>query len=211
MKKIIIILLNVLIMLSLIGCTSQDASKDFNGNKIYLAELTEDEKNIIELLGVESEIDIYQYDIDDIYNSISIWIETYDKGILISNDKRINSQIDSTDGKIAVSVDKASNYKWRISHQAASGLSSCSFETNNNFETNKEFSIGSGSLSGPVEIKPDHEIVLKAILFDDGNDMSIYVSEHYVENPEVLKEYDYAYLIKCQFSKKTIGEINNQK
>lgn len=209
MKKYISILLCVFITISIIGCTSQNVSEDSYANKIYFAELTEDEKNIINLLGVQSDIDIYKYEIDDTFKTISIWIEIYENGELISSGSRMDSQIDSKEGKIAIIVDKTSNYKWRISQQDASGSSSCSFETKNDFETNNEFSVGSGALNEPVEITPENEIVIETFLFEDGNGMAVYDNQYYVENPKALKQYDYAYLTKCQFSKKTIDEINN--
>lgn len=65
----------------------------------------------------------------DTYKTIYTWMETYENGELISSSGRMNSQIYIKEGKIAIMVDKASNYKWRISHQGAGALSSCSFET----------------------------------------------------------------------------------
>jgi hypothetical protein len=207
MKKFISVLLCIFITLSIIGCTSQNVLEDSYENKIYLAELTEDQKNIINLIGIESDINIYKYEIQDTYKSISIWIETYENGELISSGSGTDSQIDLKEGKIAVLVDKASNYKWRVSLQDAGGLSSYSFETKNDFETNNKFSVSSGGLSQPVEITPEKEIVLDKFLFEDGNGISVYNNQYYVKNPKVLKQYDYVYLLKCKFSKKTIDEI----
>ena len=216
MKKIISILSCVLITISIIGCTSLSVSKDSYTNKIYHTELTEEEQNIIDLIGVGSDINIYEYVIDDTYKSLSIWLETYKNGELLSDTKSRASMSIGVDpdnklkkGKIAVVVDTTSNYQWRISHQYANGLSSHSFTTENDFETNSKFSVGSGELNEPVEITSETEIVLDKFLFEDGNSMSMYYHQYYVENPEVLKQYDYVYLLKCQFSKKTVGEVDN--
>ena len=220
MKKIISILSCVLITISIIGCTSLSVSKDSYTNKIYHTELTEEEQNIIDLIGVGSDINIYEYVIDDTYKSLSIWLETYKNGELLSETKpglRTSLIVDSDNnfdnnlkkGKISVLVDTTSNYQWRISHQYANGLSSHSFTTENDFETNSKFSVGSGELNEPVEITSETEIVLDKFLFDDGNSMSMYYHQYYVENPEVLKQYDYVYLLKCQFSKKAVGEVDN--
>ena len=239
MKKIINILLCTLITLGTIGCTStsQNVSKDSYTNKIYHAELIEEEKNIIDLIGVESDINIYEYAIDDTYKSIFIWLETYKNGELLSNTKPgfsilsistgVYSENNLKKGKIAVVVDRTSdykdykNYQWRISHQHANGSSykwtishphaNHSFTTENDFETNSKFSVGMGGLTEPVEIKPEVEIVLDKclFLFDDRNSMPMYHNQYYVENPEALKEYDYVYLLKCKFSKKAVREINN--
>lgn len=208
MKKIISMLLCLLITVNIIGCTSQKVSQKSYSNKIYSTELTEDEKNIISLIGIASDIDIYKYEIDDTYKTISIWIETYKNGELISNPSRMNSRIDLKEGRIAIIVDRDSNYKWRISHQDSSSLSTHSFQTKNDFETDGRFSVGGGELNESVEIIPEKEIVLDKFLFEDGNTMSIYNNQYYVENPEALKQYDYAYLIKCKFSRKNINEID---
>ncbi|MCG8501536.1 MAG: hypothetical protein MJB12_14180, partial [Firmicutes bacterium] len=167
MKKIISILSCVLITISIIGCTSLSVSKDSYTNKIYHTELTEEEQNIIDLIGVGSDINIYEYVIDDTYKSLSIWLETYKNGELLSDTKSRASMSIGVDpdnklkkGKIAVIVDTTSNYQWRISHQHANGLSSHSFTTENDFETNSKFSVGSGELNEPVEITSETEIVL---------------------------------------------------
>lgn len=210
MKKNISFLLCVLILFSLCGCDKQNDLNDINGNKIYSAELTEDEQNLLNLLGVQNDISIYEFEIDDTYESISIWLEAYENGELLSINSRTSSNIKSNEGKIAVIIDKTSNYEWRISVQNQNGISSYSFSTDNDFETSKEYSRGTSELTDPIEIIPDKEIVLNAFLYEDENSMSIYFNQNYVENPEVLKEYDYIYLLKCKFSDKSIKELENQ-
>ena len=215
MKKMIGILLCILITISTIGCTSLNVSKDSYINELSHIRLTEEEQNIIDLVGVKSNISIYEYTIDDTYRSLSIWLETYKNGELLDTtpgvrtSMRVDPENKLKKGKIAVVVDTTSNYKWRISHQYANGLSSHSFTTENDFETNSKFSVGSGELNEPVEITSETEIVLDKFLFDDGNSMSMYYHQYYVENPEVLKQYDYVYLLKCQFSKKAVDEVDN--
>ncbi|MCG8501538.1 MAG: hypothetical protein MJB12_14190 [Firmicutes bacterium] len=215
MKKIINILLCILITISTIGCTSLNVSKDSYINELSHIRLTEEEQNIIDLVGVKSNISIYEYTIDDTYRSLSIWLETYKNGELLDTtpgvrtSMRVDPENKLKTGKIAVVVDTTSNYKWRISHQHANGSSSRNFTTENDFEANRNFSIG--GLNEPVEIKPEVEILLDTFLFGGGNPLYTYYNQYYVENPEALKEYDYVYLLKCQFSKKAVGEVNNQK
>lgn len=211
MKKIIcILLLCTSIILCISCCTSEKVENSYK-NKIYPAKLTEEEEEILKLVGFQSDTDIYKYEIDDTYKSLSIWLEVYENGELKSKASRINAQLDLSEGKIAIVVDKGSNYRWRISRQDVNGSSSYSFNTNNDFETNNKFSVSSGALNEPAQIISDNEIVLDTFLFEDGDAVSVYDNQYYVENPEVLKEYDYAYLLKCQFSNKTTDEINNQQ
>ncbi|MCG8485585.1 MAG: hypothetical protein MJA31_19920 [Clostridia bacterium] len=226
MKKIISIILCVLITISTIGCTSLNIFKDSYTNKLSHIELTEEEQNIIDLVGVKSNISIYEYVADDTYKSISIWLEIYKNGELLSNTKSRASMSIGVDpdnklkkGKIIVIVDRTSdykNYKWRILHQHANGSSSHSFTTENDFETNNNetdntFSESIGVSAEPVEIAPEADIVLNTFLFNDADSMSTYRHQYDVENPEVVKEYDYVYLLKCKFSKKAVSEVHNQK
>lgn len=112
----------------------------------------------------------------------------------------MDAQIDLDEGKIAIIIDDSSDFKWKISHQDVGGLSSYSFETKID-HSKKGFSIGGGKLNEPVEIMPQQEIVLNTYLFDKGQKLIMYDNQYYVDNKEALKQYNYAYLIKCQFSK----------
>lgn len=213
MKKIRAIV-PFLLLLSITGCAAGNTSKAPDNtsytqrNTIYMVDLTKEEKDIINLVGVKSNIDIYEYQLKDDYKAISIWLETYQEGELMSTRSRMDTQLTSDEGRLSLMVDKSSHYKWTITNQGENGTSRSRFETHNDFETNKDYSVGRGTLNEPVEIMPDKEIILGTYLFDDGNGMSIYDNQYYAENPEVLSEYDYVYLIKCQFSNKSIDESN---
>lgn len=201
------------IILGSAGCTNLDKNmtpENMNTGKIYTAELTEEQQDIIALIGVESDIDMFEYVLRDTYEAVSIWVEVYKEGECISTCNRMSFQIQSDEGKIAVIVDRKRHYDWKISQQDDHGISSTYFNSGNDFETDDAYSVGSGALNQPVEILPEKEIVLETFLFDKGNSMSIYDNQHYAENSEVLKEYDYAYLVKCQFYKEEIDDLYDE-
>ncbi len=203
MKKHFCVLLCLIITLSITGCSKEKPPEDSSTNEIHLAELDENETNIIELLGVQSDIDIFEYQIDDTFKTISIWIEFYKDGELQGEMNRMHSRLNSNEGLVAIVVDREANYQWKISHKDGNGVFSFSTKTENEFETNGKFSVGRGALNQPEGIMAEKEIVMGTFLFEDGNGMSIYGNQHYVDEPDVLKDYDYVYLVKCQFSKKT--------
>lgn len=210
MRKIIIFLICILL---LVGCRSNVLQEISTQGSSVLSKvnLTDEESEILDLVGIESDIEIYEYKINESYQSISIWLEAYDHGELVSTKSSMSSMIDSEKGRIAVLVDMESNYRWKISQQSDGGLSSYSFSTEGDFETNEDYSVSYSSLGDPVEIKPGQVIILKTFLYEDGDSVSIYDNQHYVEEPEVLDEYDYVYLLKCQFSKEPVGHIEINK
>lgn len=194
MKKLKCILILIFII-----CITSSCNNQVSLNQIFNTNLTEEEKDIINLIGVKSDIEIYSYEVDDTFNNISIWLEIYKDGELISDENKMTSQINSNIGKLAVIVDKTSNFEWKISHQDDNSLSSYVFNTENEFETNGLFAVGSGTLTDKVQIFNDNDIVLKTFLFEDGNSLSAYNNQYFTEHPEVIKEFDYVYLLKCKF------------
>lgn len=93
MKKLQYILLVVLIICNLCSCTHKEYL-----NEIRLTELTEEEKSILNLVGLKSDIKIYSLEVDDTYKSISIWLETYENGELISDKRGMTATINSNEG-----------------------------------------------------------------------------------------------------------------
>lgn len=209
MKKFICILVFILLSSILIACSNQQIIEKPNNNQIYQATLTEEEKDILSLVGFGNEMNIYSFDVDNSYKTISIWLETYQNGELILTNNSTLTTLNITEGKLAIMVDKTSNFKWKISQQDDDSLTSYTFNTFGDFETNGGYSISSGALDEPVQITSDTTIVLRTYLFEDDDTVSIYGNQYYLEHPEVLAEYDYVYLLKCQFLKQTINEIDN--
>lgn len=207
LKKIGLLVTYSILMIILVSCSKEDSSRiiedNISANQIYKTNLTQDQKDILNLVGVKNDIDIFNYEIDDGFSTLTIWLEEYKNGELeLIRNKMVSNLFDSSEGQIAIKVDKTSNYNWVISHKVTGSISSSVFVTDSPFETNGQFSVSSGAMNEPVELETDKEVVLKTFLFEDGKGVSIYNNQTYIEDPKVLKEYDYVYLLKCKFSDK---------
>lgn len=208
MKKITFLFITIFVLFSFASCKDSDNSNVENKNKIFYSEMTQEEKDIVSLIGVNSNIAIYDYLVDDTYNSVSIWLETYEDGKLIATGGKMSLDIQEREGRIAINANKNPNYKWILSHENGVGIGSGSFDTKNDFETDSNYSMSYGTSNKPISIDNDKEIILAQYLFEDNDSISVYDNQYYMDHPEVLEEYDYVYLIKCKFSKKTPNELH---
>lgn len=199
-------MITIFVLFSFASCKDSDNSNVENKNRIFYSEMTQEEKDIVSLIGVNSNIAIYDYLVDDTYNSVSIWLETYEDGKLIATGGRMSLDIRERDGRIAINANKNPNYKWILSHENGGGIGTGSFDTKNDFETDSNYSMSYGTSNKPISIDNDKEIILAQYLFEDNDSISVYDNQYYMDHPEVLEEYDYVYLIKCKFSKKTPNE-----
>ena len=194
MKNIIIVLL-VIVLLS--GCNKlQEASS----SHIKAANLTEGEKEIIRLVG--GNIDIFDYQLKEEYERLDIWLELYQNGEYKGNQIDFSSRLTESKGSIAI-VKNDNN--WKISHKSSVSVSSMTSELDEN-EEQKNYGKGMKKLNDAVTISLDQEIVLMVIAMNEDGSLSMYNLQHYVKNPEVVKEYDYIYLLKCAFSNKGMRE-----
>jgi hypothetical protein len=212
MKKILFTILSCIILLSIVGCKNVVNQAPTSKNEISSYELTEEEKNILDLVGKDEDFNIYEYEVDDPFKSISIWLETYHNGELVSNDTSSILSLDErrNKGKIAINVDRDKNYKWEIAIKNANTSTDYSFNTNNKFELDDTYGTFWSSALEPEKIISDQEIILCHYIFDKSDGVSVFNSSYYLENPEALKEYDHTYLLKCKFSTKTIHELNDK-
>lgn len=194
---LLIIIINSLFIMS---CGNEkEQTPNLSENKIYPKELTTSEKDLLSLIGFNDTIDIYDFETDGSFNSISIWLEVYKNGELLENRGKMVSSFDSEKGSIAVKVNKNKSYDWRISIKSDGKISSMAFESVDDFLKDKSYSIASSHME-TTAIENEKPIILKMFLFDSDGSISVYGFQHYEENPELLKEYDYVYLLKGEFS-----------
>ncbi len=66
--------------------------------------------------------------------------------------------------------------------------------------SDNQYSRATTLLTEEIEIDKSDEIVLKAYMYQKGGSTSVYNAQHYVEDKEVLKEYDYIILVKAKFN-----------
>jgi len=201
LKKIIVFVI-VISSFLVISCNKDITQENsMNENKIYPRELTPSEKDLLSLIGFNDTIEIYDFETDGTYKSISIWLEVYKEGELLENRGKMLSSFNSEKGSIAVKVNKNETYDWRISVKSEGQISSVAFESDDAFLKDKSFSIASSYME-KIAIDNEKQVILKIFLFDSDGSTAVYGLQQYEEKPELLKEYDYVYLLKGEFSKK---------
>lgn len=200
MKKIIVVVIFISSFL-LISCNKDIAQEhSMNENKIYPRELTTSEKELLDLIGFNDTIEVYDFETDGSFKSISIWLEIYKNGELLENRGKMVSSFNGEKGSIAVKVNKNEIYDWRVSVKSEGEMSSVAFQSADEFLKDKRYSIASSHMES-TKLENEKPLVLKVFLFDSDGSTSIYGFQQYEENPELLKAYDYVYLLKGEFSK----------
>lgn len=201
LKKLTVLFL-VMTSLLLISCNDksiQETDLNMNENKIYPRELIQSEKDLLSLVGFNDTIEIFDFETDGSFKRVNIWLEVYEDGKLLEDRGKMSLNLDYEKGLIAVKVNKDETYDWRVSVKTKEQISSMAFESTDDFLKDESNSVASSYLEETL-IENEKPIVLEIFLFDSDTSTTVYGLQSYEKNPEVLEEYDYAYLLKCEFS-----------
>ena len=199
------LLLCVALSFSLSAC----AENDLNQMYIEEAQLTEEEKNIAELLGLNQEYRLYDFFIDDTVKSMQI--NTYE---LIDGEWYIvagggGQAFEDSEGRLALGFDNIAD-GLRIATQSEHNSGSTSY-----FKEIKNDITGMGwatsTLTDKTEIAYDQEIPLVIQIITSKNEVHSYMVDYFFQ-PEEYEKYDYehVYAITVLFSQKTVNELTNQ-
>ncbi len=204
MKRIWTLLLCVILSFPLSACT------ETNLNQMYIeeAQLTEEEKNIAELLGLNQEYHLYDFSIDDTVKSMRI--NTYE---LINGEWQIvagggGQAFEDSKGRLALSFDKIAD-GLRIATQSGHSSGSTSY-----FNESKNDITGMGcatsTLTDKKEIVYDQEIPLVIQIITSKNEVHSYTVDYFFQPEEYEKyDYEYVYAITILFSQKAVNELTN--
>lgn len=169
-------------------------------NTIAPKVLTKKEEEMIRLLSdSEQEIYLFSYNADKEYRQLDLWVEIYKGGVLIDPDAgRFGITFQETDrdltGTLAVTITHTPDYRWRFSTKGASSSSG----PNTNYLSEAR---GYQPITQSIEIKDNNDIILYTSVFSSGLMIAAYDTQTLSEHPEFLKQYPYAHIIKCKFSK----------
>ncbi|TCT15583.1 hypothetical protein EDC18_103291 [Natranaerovirga pectinivora] len=190
-----IILLLVIVLLT--GCNRIEGTSSY----IRGANLTEDQKEIVKLIG--EQIYIFEYQLKEEYARLDTWWELYKKGEYIGKQLDMSSIINGKKGYIA---EVRNNKSWQISHKTGDSVARMIADNLDVIDGHETSGKATSTLNDSVTISKDQEIVLMVLMMSEDGRMSVYDPHYYVENPEVIEEYDYIYLLKCAFSNKGMRE-----
>ncbi len=204
MKRIWTLLLCAVLSFSLSACAEN------NLNQMYIeeAQLTEEEKNIVELLGLNQEYRLYDFSIDDTVKSMRI--NTYE---LIDGEWHIvagggGQAFEDSEGRLALGFDNIAD-GLRIATQSEHSSGSTSY-----FKESKNDITGMGcatsTLTDKKEIVYDQEIPLAIQIITSKNEVHSYVVDYFFQPEEYEKhDYEYVYAITVLFSQKAVNELTD--
>lgn len=202
MRKSLFIIITLLLVVALCGCTNEKE----NQTKMYIdvTKLTEEEKNIADLLGADTKQHIFDFYLDDTVQSM--YINTYE---LVDGEwKSMNSNssrvFEDNKGRLAIDFEKGLE-DLRIAVQ--SEHSNDSFSNTSDIENDSYDGMGETTsiLSNQTEIVYEKEIPLAIQIVTSKNEISSYIVE-YFEYPEEYEKHDYehVYAITVMFSQKPL-------
>ncbi len=182
-------------------------TKKVPGNTIQSMQLTDEQKRIVDLLKYDkSDIELFSYKSEEQYKEIRVWVEVYKDGVLQSDhggDLTIMPMEGrKTEGNLAILISKEPDFRWTIVLEAEEGgkitttSEPCPYYSN---------SYAYGPINEPLTIEAGKEIVLYTALFQgDNNGLLMFGdAQEFVTNPDLVKDYAFAHIIKCKFTAKS--------
>lgn len=204
MKRIWTILLCMVLSFSMSACAENNLGQMY----IEEAQLTEEEKNIAELLGLNQEYRLYDFSIDDTVKSMRI--NTYE---LVDGEWCIvagggGQAFEDSEGRLALGFDNVAD-GLRIAIQSEHRGDSASY-----FAESKNDITGMGyatsTLGGKRQIVYDQEIPLVIQIITSKNEVYSYKVDYFFQPEEYEKyDYEYVYAITVLFSQKAVSELAN--
>ena len=208
MKKLIVIVLAIVGMISMIGCSDTEKT----AVKMYIepAQLTEEEEKIAALLGLNTQQKIYDFVLDETVQSIQV--NTYR---LIDGEWKLETggggqAFSDATGRIVLSFERLDEGV-RIAIQSEHSDGSTEYDSERNEDLNEIGSCATSILSEKIEFAYEEEIPLAVQIITSKNQVVSYRVD-YFNSPEEYEKYGYegVFAITIRFSQKTVGELDAQ-
>ena len=200
LRKLNCIIVFVLVLGSFAGCVKASVHSK---NVIEVKEFSEEQKQIVDLISTdEQKVLIFDFRTEDTYKNVDFWVETYKNGKLVDS-RAAGTNVTYDDakllkGELAVTINQMPDYKWTLIYAEDKG-----YKGNNTSELNTNYNMVANaycSIIQPVEIEDGKEIVLYASVFKQESKFETFDIQNFLDTNN-LKEYEYAHIIKCKFSK----------
>ncbi|MFP7416058.1 hypothetical protein [Priestia filamentosa] len=200
MRRGLFFIMLTVLTLSLVACKGDD-SKSLKANTISGANLTEREEAL--LSGPADQSFVFDFNADDQYKEVAVWVEKYESGKLVGKLNRMSTEIKNT-GMMVFSTAKVNeeNNQSRYSISVHSDDATSTAWTPEIIKENN-FSIVSGSNPlDNISIK-DKNIILAIIGYPSSEEGTRTPSTGFYEDVDrhmnELKNYDVVYLLRCTF------------
>ena len=209
MKKLIVIVLAIVGMISMVGCSDTEKTAD----KMYIepAQLTEEEEKIATLLGLNTQQKIYDFVLDETVQSIQV--NTYR---LIDGEWKLETggggqAFSDATGRIALSFERLDE-GIRIAIQSEHSGGSTEYDSERNEDLNEIGGYATSILSEKTEFAYEEEIPLAVQIITSKHEVVSYQVD-YFNSPEEYEKFEYegVFAITVRFSQKTVGELDTLK
>ncbi|MCM3742164.1 hypothetical protein M3210_18175 [Oceanobacillus luteolus] len=194
-------LLMALFLLFLCACNNGNSTE----NKISVAELTDRENAILSTTSDKSFV--FDFELDDEYTKVSVWIEKYEAGELVDDQlMELTSQVNK-DGSIIFSNPKDSTREEYLPFYIGIGndgsvASISSYD--NHVQDLEEMASVWGSFPEEITFEQE-ELLLAGICYSDNENGISSLTTDFYQNPEGhisdLKDYNVVYLLKAKINK----------
>lgn len=200
MKSVWMILITGLTALTLAACGQNES----DANTISISELTEREDVILSVTSEQSFV--FDFNIDDEYKEVAVWIEKYEAGNLVDDRLGYMTTQAEQNGTIIFSFsenDSENNNSFNIGIAVDGAISSMSGSDSNLTDLENMSSV-SGNI--PEKKAVDNgEVVLASISYSqDENGIQSLTTDFYEDaagHMNELEEYEFTYLLKAEFIK----------
>lgn len=199
MRKIFLSIILSLLSFSLVACKADDPKSE---NNLSVPELTAREKAILENSSEHSFL--INFSVDDTYKEMSVWVEKYEFGKLVEEEKgRMTTGVEKN-GTIIFTTSKTDADQKRsmfnISIQSDDGSDTVTYP-----ETIDEMDSSVWGSIGKLKINSTNKLALASICYSSGNKGIHSLSTDFYGDSDghmdELKEYDVVYLLRSEFTK----------
>ena len=206
MKKLMVIVLAIVGMLSMAGC----ADTEKNEGKMYIepAQLTEEEEKIASLLGLNTEQRIYDFTLEESVQSIQV--NTYR---LMDGEWKLEAggggqAFSDAEGRIALAFERLDE-GLRIAIQSEHTGGATEYNSERNEDLNEIGSFATSVLSEKTEFEYEEEIPLAVQIITSKNEVVSYQVDYFYSPEEYEKlGYEGVFAITIRFSQKTVAELD---
>lgn len=200
MKSVWMILITGLTALTLAACGQNES----DANTISISELTEREDAILSITSEQSFV--FDFNIDDEYKEVAVWIEKYEAGNLVDDRLGYMTTQAEQNGTIIFSFsenDSENNNSFNIGIAVDGAITSMSGSDSNLTDLENMSSV-SGNI--PEKKAVDNgEVVLASISYSQDEDGIQSLTTDFYEDAaghmNELEEYEFTYLLKAEFIK----------
>ena len=186
-----------IVLASLSGC-----GKAHLKNYVATKTLSEDQKQIVDLISAYHKVLIFNLHTEEKYKSMDFWVETYKDGKLVdSRAAGIAGEFEeekAMDGELGVMITQTPDFQWTLTYAEKGGGMSNISEPNVNYLLEGNAAC---TLNQSVEIEDGKEIVLYAAMFRQDGKYRTYDDLQSLVKTDYFAQCDYAHVIKCKFTK----------